>query len=168
MTLAQAEEFVQHKSEVLLKDAGDFFREAVKVVPPEESAAATGGAIWDGSDVWMLPSTSSSSNSTTTPARSSSERSRVLGKRLDVLLARLRSDPDIVRVDPSADANQVIKDAFQAWLETEVESKGGIGSDHWKERIQQALDDKEQDGEALRSLRDSLGTNSRLMRFLVI
>lgn len=163
MTLAQAEEFVQHRSEVLLKDAGDFFREAVKVVPPEESAAATGGAIWDGSDVWMLPSTSASSNATEAPARSSSERSRVLGKRLDVLLARLRSDPDIVRVDPSADANQVIKDAFQSWLETEVESKGGLESDHWKDRVQKALDDKDQDGDALKSLRDSLGIISRIV-----
>ncbi|KZT43485.1 hypothetical protein SISSUDRAFT_978243 [Sistotremastrum suecicum HHB10207 ss-3] len=154
MTLAQAEEFVQHRSEALLKEAGDFFREAIKVVPPEEATAATGGAIWDGSDVWMLPDLSSSSNSTAAPVRSSSERSRVLGKRLDVLLARLRSDPDIVRVDPSADANQVIKDAYETWLRTEVDSKGGLASDHWKARITQALDDKEQDGDALKSLLD--------------
>ena len=78
ITRAQAEEYVQ-KSEELLREAGEFLKDAVKVVPPESQGGDL-GVVWDGSDVWMLPAMGAS-EWTPGPSVAGSERSSVEGTR---------------------------------------------------------------------------------------
>ncbi|KAH9831934.1 uncharacterized protein C8Q71DRAFT_714775, partial [Rhodofomes roseus] len=39
---------------VFLREAGEFLREAVHVVPPEPGEGSA-GVVWDSTDVWMIP-----------------------------------------------------------------------------------------------------------------
>lgn len=165
VTLAQAEEYVQ-KSEVLLreavKEAGEFIKDAVKVVPPTEGEGDRSvGVVWDGSDVWMLPSGYSESPP---PAdskgkekegeRSSGEARRAVATRAESLLRRLRHDPEVLKTDPETDED--VKALYDEWLEREIEDKGGIQSPGWLEKRNAAsnlLDDEAE----FKALQDSLG-----------
>jgi len=162
VTRAQAEEYV-HKSEVLLreavKEAGDVLRDAVKVVPPEQigASAASSGMIWDGTDMWMLPSEASTSESSTvvfdSQPRQSGDAQRAVATRAEALLRRLQRDASIISHDPEAE----VKEKYRAWLEAEVEPKeGGIEDAEWAAKISEALDEPH-NGQALKDLQDTLG-----------
>lgn len=165
VTLAQAEEYVQ-KSEGLLreavKEAGDFIKEAVKVVPPEQLDHSV-GVVWDGSDVWMLPSAFSESSSTGGKGkekegeRSSGEARRSVATRAEALLKRLRHDPEVLHVDPETDEG--VKALYDEWLEREVEGNGGIQSSEWLEKRNAAYNLLEDEAE-FKALQSSLGESS--------
>lgn len=164
VTRAQAEEYV-HKSEALLreavKEAGDVLRDAVKVVPPEQIGASAGGTpstglVWDGTDMWLLPSEASTSESSTvvfdSQPRQSGDTQRAVATRAEALLRRLQRDASIISHDPEAE----VKEKYRAWLEAEVEPKeGGIEGAEWAARVSEALDEPH-DGQALKDLQDTL------------
>ena len=160
VTRAQAEEYVL-KSEVLIRDAmkeaGEVFRDAVKVIPPDQ-AGSNQGLIWDGTDMWMLPAELSDpigkEEDATGPMKSADAQSAV-ATRAEALLRRLKHDPAILRHDPEADEGN--KEEYRAWLEGDVNSKeGGIDGQEWKGKIAAVLEEP-LDGPALKELQDLLG-----------
>ncbi|KAM6502482.1 hypothetical protein JOM56_002459 [Amanita muscaria] len=161
ITRAQAEEYV-HKSEALLREAvreaGVVLREAVKVVPPEEAAGASysSGVVWDGTDIWTLPSSTSEDLTATDRAEPSSARQdtqRAVATRAEALLRRLKHDPSIIRHDPQSD--ETLGDYFDKWLAQEIDAKGGIDGSLWTERRNALLAEPE-DGHALQEMIDML------------
>ncbi|KAL4253467.1 BSD domain-containing protein [Abortiporus biennis] len=166
ITRAQAEEYVQ-KSESLLKEASEYLKDAVKVVPPEEGSSGSnvqGGTLWDGSDFWTMPEIgpvpeSSKRGKDKQRASSSSGRPsvdglRAVATRAESLLKQLKHNPDIISVDPEAD--EKVKLLYDAWKRDQVDSKdGGISGKHWCEVSEKALSDPA-DGEALKTTRDTL------------
>ncbi|TRM70033.1 hypothetical protein BD626DRAFT_476098 [Schizophyllum amplum] len=153
VTRAQAEEYM-HRSEELLREAGDVLRDAVRVLPPEDDIAGSAmrtqpGVVWDGSDIWMLPEPASST--TKGKGRASGETQRSVATRAEALLRRLRSDPDIMMHDPEAD--EKVRGMYEEWL-------GGAkfalnGETEWDQKVESALGD-EADGAALKETRDTL------------
>ncbi|TFK73950.1 hypothetical protein BDN72DRAFT_116721 [Pluteus cervinus] len=158
ITVAHAGEYVQ-KSESLIRDAvkeaQEVLRDAVKIIPPEEAGAQGAGFIWDGTDMWMLPSyegndevagTSADPNRPTTP--------RAVATRAEALLKRLINDPSIVGHDPEADPHT--GELYRTWHSTQVESEsGGIDGDIWKSKISAMLNEPG-DGEVLQRTHDTL------------
>ncbi|KAF7306175.1 BSD domain-containing protein [Mycena chlorophos] len=147
VTRAQAEEYV-HRSEVLLRDAmkeaGDVLREAVKVIPPEQQGAGGGSgsgvASWDGTDLWMMPfdvPESASGSGKGKEKATVADSQLAVATRAEALLKRLRHDPEIIKLDPEADA--VIKENYTQWLATAM--KGGLESDEWTAKITALLND---------------------------
>lgn len=171
VTRAQAEEYV-HKSEALLreavKEAQEVLKDAVKVIPPEDASAAstsgTSGLIWDGTDMWMLPGDTEVGYGTAADAGTSPGKGKgksvdsgaaAVATRAEALLKRLSHDPAIVRMDPGTD--EATKEKYVAWLKKEVDPKeGGIEGEEWRMTISEKLDDTA-DGQALTSLKDTLG-----------
>lgn len=164
ITRAQAEEYV-HKSEELLKEAGEFLKDAVKVLPPEEGSSgsiAPAGVLWDGTDIWMLPDivpTSSGSKgkerASSSSGRPSVDGLRAVATRAESLLKQLRHDPEVIRVDPAADERAKV--LYDAWIREELDTKeGGIGGKEWATRIEKALSDPI-DGSGLKTTMDTLG-----------
>ncbi|KIK97134.1 hypothetical protein PAXRUDRAFT_825264 [Paxillus rubicundulus Ve08.2h10] len=172
VTRAQAEEYV-HKSEAMLreamKEAGEVLREAVKVIPPEADSAGTSGFVWDGSNVWMLPglaadadggrsSGSSSkgkgkeSDSGPSSRRQLEDSRRAVATRAESLLKQLRSNAEIIKLDPAIDTSN---EAYLAWAEASEASGEGFGTQVWSERVAEALSDP-LDGTALQSTLDTL------------
>ena len=161
ITRVQAEEYV-HKSESLLREAGEFLKDAVKVIPPEEGGSvAPAGTLWDGTDIWMLPEPVASSKgkererTSSSSGRPSVDGLRAVATRAEALLKQLRHDPEVLKVDPLADerASQL----YEAWKKDKVTPKeGGISSTEWKAEIQKALDDPV-DGHALKTTLETLG-----------
>ncbi|KAG6378221.1 hypothetical protein JVT61DRAFT_13920 [Boletus reticuloceps] len=166
VTRAQAEEYV-HKSEALLrevmKEAGDVLREAVKVIPPEASAT-DGLVVWDGADIWMLPGLAASADGSTTAGaaskgkgkevdsgpssgRPSEDARRAVATRAESLLKQLRSNPEIIKLDPAVDTS---KEAYLAWADASQASGEGFGTQVWRERVAEALSDPS-DGAALQA-----------------
>ncbi|KAI0074383.1 hypothetical protein K474DRAFT_1626034 [Panus rudis PR-1116 ss-1] len=166
LTRAQAEEYV-HKSESLIREASEFLKDAVKVVPPEEGGTvAPVGTLWDGTDIWMLPevglppsSTSSrkgkgKDTDSTSSGRPSTDGLRAVATRAEALLKQLRHNPDVLKVDPESD--EKTKAAYEVWIQNNVSSKeGGISGAEWSGVIEKALSDPI-DGQALRATRDTL------------
>lgn len=163
VTRAQAEEYV-HKSEELLRDAGEFLKEAVKVVPPEEGGPVVPGVMWDGSDIWMLPEFSAGGGEETSEKGkgkagkvSSAEGLRAVATRAEALLKQLKHDPEVIRVDPEAEERAA--QMWNEWKKTEVEStEKGIHSERWESAVAAALGDPV-DGEALKKTMDTLGAS---------
>lgn len=161
ITKAQAEEYV-HKSEELLRDAGEFLKEAVKVVPPADGEQVTPGVLWDGSDIWMLPEMSVPSESKgkererqSSDGRSAADGLRAVATRAEALLKQLKHDPEVVKVDPEADERAA--QLWNEWLSTEVDSiEEGIASEQWVNAKEAALSEPT-DGEALQKTLDTLG-----------
>lgn len=158
ITRAQAEEYVQ-KSEELLREAGEFLKDAVKVVPPESQDEVV-GVMWDGSDVWMLPALATSGASERTPGagtsgaeHSSMEGTRAVATRAEELLRRLRHDDTVIRADPEGE--ETVKALFDEWVSNHVESVGGIEGEEWLEKRKLAVD-----AEGVSGLKDSVGTSS--------
>lgn len=158
ITRAQAEEYV-HKSEELLREAGEFLKDAVKVIPPE-SQGENVGVMWDGSDVWMLPAMAASMASEQTPAataggteHSSVEGTRAVATRAEELLRRLRHDDAVIKADPAGE--ETVKALYDEWVSDRVESAGGIGGEGWLERRRLALD-----AEGVSGLKDSVGASN--------
>ncbi|KAF7970301.1 hypothetical protein HWV62_22996 [Athelia sp. TMB] len=164
VTLAQAEEYV-HKSEGLLREAmreaGEVLKDAVKVIPPEEGGS-TPGVMWDGTDVWMLP-TPSSSNATSkgkepeteqSSGKPSSEAQRSAATRAQSLLKQLKYDPAVIKADPGAEES--LKEQYATWIHDELDSKdGGLANQYWVDLTKGALDDSS-DGRALQETHDLL------------
>ncbi|KAJ3515305.1 hypothetical protein NLJ89_g1852 [Agrocybe chaxingu] len=143
VTLAQAEEYV-HKSEALLRGGRQ---------------GGSSGMLWDGTDMWMLPSDPSESSSAGKEREGSSsgkatETQSALATRAEALLRRLRRDPAILRHDPEADGG--VKTAYCAWREAEVETKDGSFDDaEWQGKIAAALEEPVE-GPALKELEETL------------
>ncbi|KAI0093187.1 hypothetical protein BDY19DRAFT_858421, partial [Irpex rosettiformis] len=160
VTKAQAEEYA-HKSEELLRDAGEFFKEAVKVVPPEGGSVAPPGVLWDGTDIWMLPEMNAALSPGDTKgkgkdkdAHSSAEGLRAVATRAEALLKQLRHDPEVVKADPEADENAA--KLWKEWYGKEIEPKeGGIDGAEWQAAVKAALADPV-DGTALQKNFDTL------------
>lgn len=163
ITRTQAEEYV-HKSEELLRDAGEFLKDAVKVVPPEEGGQVPAGMMWDGSDIWMLPEMASTPSDTngkgkerrSGDSRASAEGLRAVATRAEALLKQLKHDPAVLSVNPEADERA--KQMWDEWLSMEVNNmEAGLESELWKDAKEAALSDPV-DGEALKNTMDTLGT----------
>ncbi len=160
VTRSQAEEYV-HKSEALLKEAikeaSDVLRDAVKVIPPEESNSS--GLVWDGSDIWMLPADpSETSSSSADKGKGKATSQRAVATRAEALLKRLKHDSEIIRRDPEVD--QGSKEVYTQWLASDVSSKeGGIDNEEWKDKINSALQDPV-DGAGLKANEDTLGKST--------
>lgn len=156
ITRAQAEEYVQ-KSEELLREAGEFLKDAVKVVPPESQGESI-GVMWDGSDVWMLPAVAASvaserahGASASGTEHSSMEGTRAVATRAEELLRRLRHDDTVIMADPEGE--ETVKAVYDEWVLNHVEPVGGIGGEEWLEKRELALD-----AEGVSGLKDSVGT----------
>ncbi|CAE6499292.1 unnamed protein product [Rhizoctonia solani] len=145
ISLAQAEklagEYV-HRSEELLKGAGAFLKDAVDVIPAEGSSD-TRGVVWDGSDIWMMPSPMAPG----TPAPEMTAAGRPL-KHAEALLKRLKSDPEVLRVDPMASS---AKESYEKYL-------AGIdpNSTQWATRIREVIADTSEDSDALLATKEKL------------
>ncbi|KAG6918549.1 hypothetical protein DXG01_013639 [Tephrocybe rancida] len=156
VTLAQAEEYA-HKSEALIRDAvkeaSEVLRDAVKILPPEESGSQ-GGLVWDGSDMWSLPlelsETTASSNLSKTQRRADAQ--NAVATRAESLFRRLRHDPVILERDPAVDGGEL----YSSWVASEITSQeGGITGKYWSERIATLLGEAST-GETLKVTRDTL------------
>jgi len=164
ITLAQAGGYVL-KSEELLREAGEFLKDAVKVVPPESQGESI-GVVWDGSDVWMLPAMAASvaperthGASTSGAGRSSMEGTRAVATRAGELLRRLRHDDTVIKADPEGE--ETVKALYGEWVSNRVEPVGGIGGEEWLEKRKLALD-----AEGVSGLRDSVGMSGFFIRCL--
>ena len=159
ITRAQAEEYV-HKSEALLKEAGEFLKDAVKIVPPEETDGRDTAVMWDGSDVWLIPSMVSSRAAELENGSGDSKgkaRQVPTYSRSEALLQRLKRDPEVIKVDPTS--VEQTEDLFDKWHREHVLAKeGGMDHSEWFERIKATLNEKGE-GEVLTKTRDSLGTS---------
>ena len=155
-----------HKSEGMLREAmreaGEVLRDAVKVIPPEEGGP-TIPAIWDGTDVWMLPSSSAvtitdakgKGKQVDSSGRSSGEGHRSVATRADALLKQLKYDPAVIRADPEAEEG--VKESYLIWISAEIDSKeGGLDNKEWVDKMTNALGELG-DGEALQETHDTLG-----------
>ena len=167
VTRTQAEEYA-HKSEELLRDAGEFFKDAVKVVPPEGGNVAPPGVLWDGTDIWMLPEMGSAPSAGDVKgkgkekdAKSSAEGLSAVATRAQALLKQLRYDPEVIKADPVADERAA--KLWSEWYGKEVEPKeGGIDGVEWQAAIKAALADPA-DGAALQKTFDTFGSYHNLI-----
>ncbi|KAJ6500036.1 hypothetical protein C8R47DRAFT_1110174 [Mycena vitilis] len=158
VTRVQAEEYV-HKSEALLreamKEAGEVLRDAVKVVPPEESQSSSGSGnlIWDGADMWMLPNDSSdtSAKGKEKAGKQSTDTQVAVATRAESLLKRLKQNPEIIKHDPEVDAGA--KELYSQWLL--IAMKDGIDGEEWTAKIATVIDESA-DGQALKANQDAL------------
>lgn len=153
LTRAQAEEYV-HRSEGLLRDAGEFLKDAVKVVPPPDGAAVP-GVLWDGSDIWMLPvAPPPPAAKGKAREQQSAEGLRAVATRAEALLKQIKHDPAVLSVNPEADERA--KQMWDEWLKAEVDNEeAGLESEQWKKAKEDALNDPV-DGEALKKTMDTL------------
>ncbi|KAH9855246.1 hypothetical protein C2E23DRAFT_724835 [Lenzites betulinus] len=162
------EEYV-HRSEGFLREAGEFIKEAVKVVPPEEGDDGYSGLIWDGADVWMLPSSTGSAaegaagsakgkeregRSSSSSGRPPVDTLRAVATRAQSMLKQLRHDPEVIKADPNDD--EKIREVYTSWLATNAASEEhGIGTTVWQSKVEAALADVA-DGAALQATLDTL------------
>ena len=159
MSLAQAEEFIQQHSETLLKDTTEFFKEAVKVIPPEGSSAATGGTIWDGSDSWVGTVDITDDSLAEASNLGDGERSAEarLTRRAEVLLHRLRNESEILLSETVSEARPNDNNAVNERLSTMGDPNQGFISEAWKDRREAALT---AEGGALSRMFSDLGLSS--------
>jgi hypothetical protein len=164
LNLQQAEKLAEEylkKSEGLLHDAGEFLKDAVKVVPPEDS---DGQAIaWDGSDMYSFSTAGQtarrvSASSLLQSGRSASTEVSRSQLRKEALLHRLRADKELFLVDPSADTESTSRrEAFAHFMETQVGQKGGVEGESLDDMIEAELSLETKDVETLKQTRDELG-----------
>ncbi|EJD03086.1 uncharacterized protein FOMMEDRAFT_108207 [Fomitiporia mediterranea MF3/22] len=162
VTRTQAEEYV-HRSEALLREAGAYLKDAVKVVPPEETVDDDTDVVFDGmgSGVVVIPSSlGSSSNRSAARGKgkgretTAQAQQHFASSRAAAMLAQLKRDSEALKRDPLEDENA--KEQFEEWIKAEVTSReGGIESSYWQDRVKEELGHSE-DGEALRSTREVL------------
>lgn len=159
-----AEQYMQ-KSGALFKEAGEFLKDAVKVVPPEEGGEVT-GVVWDGTDVWTTPSPIQTNVGRGKSKKGKNKETDVIfsvpgaaAKRADVLLKKLRSDPEALRKDPEADVDAAVQQLWKSFVVDEVDAKGGMTGEMWTNLISTVLEghDENADAKALAALRDRLG-----------
>lgn len=157
LNIQQAEKI----AEEYIRNAGEFLKDAVKVVPPDEHAEQ--GVAWDGSDMYSF-STAGQSAKEAVPydiARYGTTEVSRSQLRKEALLRRLRADKDLFLVDPAAETESSLRRAaFKAFYQREIEGKGGADSQAFEEMIQSELNKEGADVESLKSTRDALGTFS--------
>lgn len=163
VTRAQAEEYV-HKSEQLLreamKEASEALRDAVKVIPPEESGGYSNqGLVWDGTDMWMLPMEAGDVKGkgkemelSVSSGRQSEDARQAVATRAQALLKQLKSNPEIIKLDPDADAGS---ETFHAWVSEAHRKDEHPGTKVWSERVARTLSDTD-DGQTLQGTFDAL------------
>ncbi len=80
-------------------------------------------------------------------------------QRKDALIRRLRSDKELLLVDPGA-ANETLsrREAYKAFLEAEIEGKGGVDGDELLKAVGEELGPNSKDSEALNATMNALGT----------
>ncbi|THH16254.1 hypothetical protein EW146_g4360 [Bondarzewia mesenterica] len=150
------------RGEELLRGAGDLLREAVRVVPPDAaggSGSGTTGVMWDGTDVWTMPGLSGSETPQSDSPVVGKERSlrrsgevTAIATRKEALLRALRTNPEILKVDPTVEHRS--SQMFETWVKAEVEEKeGGLLGMEWNARIEKEM---EIDGTALKDMKDAL------------
>ena len=169
-TMAHAGEYV-HKSEELfreaMKEAGEVLKDAVKVIPPDEveiGTETTPGFIWDGSDIWMLPTPAGERfgkgkgrESTHHSGQPPRESQRAVATRAESLFKQLKHNPEIIKVDPESD--DVVRELYTSWIRVEVDVKeGGIEGDEWSAKVSSVLSEPG-DGQALQTSQDALGAS---------
>ncbi|CEL60716.1 hypothetical protein RSOLAG1IB_03955 [Rhizoctonia solani AG-1 IB] len=146
ISFAQAEklagEYV-HRSEELLKGAGAFLKDAVHVIPAEGSSD-TRGVVWDGSDIWMMPSPMAPA----TPAPEADASGRPALTHAEALLKRLKSDPEVLRVDPAASSAVERYEKYLAEIDT--------NNVEWTARIRELISDTSEDSDALLATKEKL------------
>ncbi|KAJ1304768.1 hypothetical protein OPQ81_005905 [Rhizoctonia solani] len=146
ISFAQAEKLAGeyiHRSEELLKGAGAFLKDAVHIIPAEGSVS-TQGVVWDGSDIWMMPSPLASG----TPAPEAAASGRTPLTHAEALLKRLKSDPEVLRVDPGATS---AKERYERYL-TGVDTN----DTQWTARIREVIADTSEDSDALLTTKEKL------------
>ncbi|KAG9101746.1 hypothetical protein FS749_003821 [Ceratobasidium sp. UAMH 11750] len=146
ITFAQAEKLAEeyvHRSEALLKNAGAFLKDAVHVVPGETNEVR--GVVWDGSDVWMLPSPIG----TPAPTEGSAGASRPTLTHSEMLLRRLKHDPEVLRADPSLTPS--VSERYEKYL-AETNTEGP----EWTERIREVVAEASEDSDALLATKELL------------
>lgn len=166
-TIAQAEGYVPFIKEAVREAgevAGEVWRDALKVIPPEEAGSSSSnvGVVWDGTDIWTLPFETSDGasgkgkgrDSGPSSGRPSGEAQRAVATRAESLLKRLKHDPEILKHNPESDPRA--EELYKSWLEAEVEAKGGIEGEEWTKKISDELEEST-DGAALQSNHDTLG-----------
>ena len=156
VTRVQAEEYV-HRSETLLREAGAYLKDAVRIIPPEEDGSEP-EVMFDGmgSGVIVMPPSTSSRAKGKGRETSAQAQQRIASTRAAAMLAQLKRDPEVLKKDPLEDEDS--KEFYGAWLKAEISSKdGGIESPQWAERTKKAL--KAEDGDALSKTRDALGNH---------
>jgi hypothetical protein len=128
-----------------LKQAGEFFHDAVKVVPPAPGQAGyQPGMIWDGSDVWMFSEAREEEAAAAATAKGGKGKEGISISRTGALLRKLRTDPEMIRAGPSGEKYE--------WFCGEINAKdGGLGGDEWKKKCEEV---EKLDG--LKALRESL------------
>jgi len=111
-----------------LKQAGEFFQDAVKVVPPAPGQAGyQPGMIWDGSDVWMF---SEAREEEAAADQKGKGKEAISVSRTGALLRKLRTDPEMIRAVPSGETYE--------WFCGEINAKdGGLLSDEWKKKCEE-------------------------------
>ncbi|CUA66665.1 hypothetical protein RSOLAG22IIIB_00106 [Rhizoctonia solani] len=146
ISFAQAEklagEYV-HRSEELLKGAGAFLKDAVHVIPAEGSGDIR-GVVWDGSDIWMMPSPIAPG----TPAPEESASGRPALTHAEALLKRLKSDPEVLQVDPAASSAKGNYEKYLAGIDS--------NSAEWTNRIREVIADTSEDSDALLATKEKL------------
>lgn len=152
------------RSEKLLREAGAYLKEAVRVVPPEEGDEGVG--VGDdmpevaldgmGLGVVVLPPSGLRSGASKRAAKGKGASSTAAGARAAAVLARLRREPEALAVDPAVEAEKSVKEVYADWVTKEVGAReGGMESAYWRERIRMEVEGE--DGVALVKTRDTLG-----------
>ncbi|KAG8752726.1 hypothetical protein FRC14_006756 [Serendipita sp. 396] len=144
----EAGSIVKSVGEEFWKGAGDFFREAVKIVPPEEEEArglgiGAGVGAFDGLDMWAFDDLGgdvgdNGEEHDKGKGKASGEDPSLGGfavSRTAALLKQLRSDPELLRADPetshASEGEPGNKSSF-GWFVEELEKRGGsVGSEGW-------------------------------------
>ena len=91
--------------------------------------------------------------SSSTEGQHDRAKSIAIGTRKDALLRALRTNPDILKVDPCAEKNS--EALFKAWEEKEVTGvEGGVLGTGWDDRRAEEIKDA---GSDLLNTRDALG-----------
>ncbi|KAL5523630.1 hypothetical protein ACEPAG_7803 [Sanghuangporus baumii] len=157
VTRAQAEEYV-HRSETLLREAGAYLKDAVRIIPPDEDGGEP-DVVFDGmgAGVVVMPPSLRSTVSSRAKGKgretSAQAQQQTAGSRAAAMLSQLKRDPEALKKDPLEEEST--REFYEAWLSAEVSSKdGGIESSEWTERTKEAL--RVEDGEALSKMRDAL------------
>lgn len=173
-TIQQAEKLAEQylqRGESFFKEAGEFLKDAVKVLPPEGDDASSGGVMWDGTDIWPVPpttitTTTATASAATTPPRSSRKGKekedttpsapRLLGKRKEILLRKLHSNPDEIRKNPEEETDVNVKEMWSSFTK-EVQDNGTIQGKIWQDKIEAVTRSNDEDTLALLNSHKQLG-----------
>ena len=146
LNVKAVEGFVIEKGEEFWKGAEEFFRDAVKIVPPSEEelrargmsgSYGVGAGVFDGAGVWVFEDLGGDGGE----EKGADEEGEGKGKavattgvavsRTAALLKQLRGDPTLLRVDPLGSGDGKGAETF-AWFLKELEGKGAsVGSEAW-------------------------------------